>query len=117
MLSHPTATCLSLAGASSQPSWRSWQEKRGRVIGIVPDCALFAYTHWEPPSAYEHIERLAAQIPFPVYVVENVLNLGEDVKALTKHSGFRSYVDISVYLKRRGCLFRSVCRKCGLFIE
>ena len=37
---------------------------RGRV-DRVPDYAIFADAHWEPPSVYEHIEWLAGQLPFP----------------------------------------------------
>ena len=42
------------------------------------------------------------QPSFPLYVVDNGRSLREDVKALTNHSGARSYVDIPVYLKGRG---------------
>ncbi|MCY4528731.1 MAG: hypothetical protein OXD46_06865 [Chloroflexi bacterium] len=76
---------------------------------VVPDCAIFADTHWEPPTVYEYIEWLKDQLRFPVYVVDNSLprarhggmSLREDVKALTNHSGSRSYMDIPVFLKGR----------------
>ncbi len=67
----------------------------------VPDCAIFADTHWEPPSLYPHLDWLAGQLRFPLYVVDNGRSLREDVKALTNHSGSRRYVDIPVYLKGR----------------
>ena len=67
----------------------------------VPDCAVFADTKWEPPSIYTHLEWLEGQLRFPLYVVDNGRNLREDVKALTNHSGNRSYIDIPVYLKGR----------------
>ena len=67
----------------------------------MPDCAIFADTHWEPPSVYEHIEWLKDRLRFPLYVVDNGRNLREDVKALTNHSGSRRYIDIPVYLKGR----------------
>ena len=41
-------------------------------------------------------------LSFPLYVVDNGRSLREDLKALTNHSGSRSYVDIPVYLKGRG---------------
>ena len=59
----------------------------------VPDCAIFADTHWEPPSLYPHLEWLAGQLRFPLYVVDNGRSLREDVKGLTNHSGSRRYVD------------------------
>ena len=40
--------------------------------GRVPDCAIFAETHWDPPSIYAHLEWLAGQLRFPMYVVDNV---------------------------------------------
>ena len=65
----------------------------------VPDCAIFADTHWEPPSIYAHLDWLEGQLHFPLYVVDNGRSLREDVKALTNHSGSHRYVDIPVYLK------------------
>ena len=79
------------------------------AFDCVPGYAIFADTHWEPPSVYEHIKWLEGQLRFPVYIVDNSLprarhggrSLREDVKTLTNHSGSRSYVDIPVYLKGR----------------
>ena len=58
--------------------------RRGRV-DRVPDYAIFADAHWEPPSVYEHIEWLAGQLPFPLHVVDNERSLRKDVKARTYH--------------------------------
>ena len=75
----------------------------GGAFDLVPDCAIFADTRWEPPSVYEHVEWLGDRlVSFPLYVVDNGRSLREDLKALTNHSGSRSYVDIPVYLKGRG---------------
>ena len=65
----------------------------------TPDCAIFANTHWEPPSIYAHLDWLEGQLHFPLYVVDNGRSLREDVKALTNHSGSPRYIDIPVYLK------------------
>ena len=73
----------------------------GGAFGRVPDCAIFADTHWEPPSVYEHIEWLKDRLRIPLYVVDNGRSLREDVNALTNHSGSRRYIDIPVYLKGR----------------
>ena len=67
----------------------------------MPDCAIFADTHWEPPSIYAHLDWLAGQLRFPLYVVNNGRSLREGVKALTNHSGNRNFVDLPVYLKGR----------------
>ena len=95
----PTLTVVSLGGGvqSSVMALMAGTEAFDRV----PDCAIFADTHWEPPSVYDHIEWLKDQLRFPLYVVDNGRSLREDVKALTNHSGSNNYVDIPVYLKGR----------------
>ena len=97
MDSPPTLTVLSLGGGV-QSSVMALMAGEG-AFDRVPDCAIFADTRWEPPSVYEHIEWLAGHLLFPLHVVDNGRSLREDVKALTNHSGSRSYVDIPVYLK------------------
>ena len=67
----------------------------------VPDCVVFADTHWEPPSIHAHLEWLEGQLRFPLHVVDNRRSLREDVEALTNHSGSRNYMDIPVNLKGR----------------
>ena len=69
------------------------------AFGGVPDCAIFADTHWEPPTIYSHLEWLSRRLPFPLHIVDNGRSLREDLKALTNHSGYPNYVDIPVYLK------------------
>ena len=71
------------------------------AFGTLPNCAIFADTHWEPPSIYERLEWLRGKIAFPLHVVDNGRSLREDVKALTNHSRYPNYVDIPVYLKGR----------------
>ena len=97
MDSPPTLTVLSLGGGV-QSSVMALMAGEG-AFDRVPDCAIFADTRWEPPSVYEHIEWLAGQLLFPLHVVDNGRSLREDVKAITNHSGSRSYMDIPVYLK------------------
>ena len=99
MSAPPTLTVLSLGG-DVQSSVMALMAGKG-AFDRVPDRAIFADTHWDPPSVYEHIEWLAGQLLFPVYVVDNGHSLREDVKALTNHSGSRSYVDIPVHPKGR----------------
>ena len=103
----PTLTVLSLGGGvqSSVMALMAGESLpptgSGGAFDRVPDCAIFADTHWEPPSVYEHIEWLRDRLSFPLHVVDNGRSLREDVKALTNRSGSRSYVDIPVYLKGR----------------
>ena len=92
-------TVLNLGG-DVQSSVLALMASRG-AFDRVPDCAIFADTHWESPSVYQHVDWLARQLSFPLYVVNNGRSLREDVKALTSHSGHRNYVDIPVYLKGR----------------
>ena len=73
----------------------------GGEFDRVPDCAVFADTHWEPPTIYTHLDWLSGNLTFPLYVVDNGRSLREDAKALTNHSGNRSFVDLPVYLKGR----------------
>ena len=99
MKPEPSLTVISLGGGV-QSSVMALMASKG-AFDRIPDCAIFADTHWEPPSIYEHLEWLAGQLRFPLYVVDNGRSLREDVKALTNHSGSRNYVDIPVYLKGR----------------
>ena len=107
MNSPPTLTVLSLGGGvqSSVMALMAGESLpptgSGGAFDRLPDCAIFADTHWEPPSVYTHLEWLAGQLPFPMHVVDNGRSLREDVKVLTNHSGSRNYVDIPVYLKGR----------------
>ena len=96
----PSLTVLSLGGGVQSSVMALMAGER--AFDRTPDCAIFADTHWEPPSVYEHIEWLRDRLSFPLHVVDNGRSLREDVKALTNHSGSRSYIDIPVYLKGRG---------------
>lgn len=42
-----------------------------REIGLMPDCAIFADTGWEPRAVYDHLAWLMSPnvLPFPVHVV------------------------------------------------
>ena len=99
MSAPPTLTVLSLGGGV-QSSVMALMAGEG-TFDRIPDCAIFADTHWEPPSIYEHLEWLRDRLSFPLYTVDNGRDLREDVKALTNHSDSPSYVDIPLYLKGR----------------
>ncbi len=99
MSAPPTLTVLSLGGGV-QSSVMALMAGEG-AFDRVPDCAIFADTRWEPPSVYDHISWLRDRLSFPLYTVDIGRSLREDVKALTSHSGHRSYVDIPLYLKGR----------------
>ena len=99
MRPEPSLTVISLGGGV-QSSVMTLMASRG-AFDNIPDCAIFADTHWEPPTIYTHLEWLAGQLRFPLHVVDNGRSLREDVKALTNHSGSQNYVDIPVYLKGR----------------
>ena len=71
----------------------------GGAFGQLPDCAIFADTHWEPPTIYTHLDWLSRNLSFPLYAVDNGRSLREDVKALTNHSGNRGFIDLPLYRK------------------
>jgi hypothetical protein len=63
-------------GAGVQSTTMSLMAALGE-IGSMPDCAIFADTGWEPMAVYEHLARLEAVLPFPVYRVSGG-NIRED---------------------------------------
>ena len=77
-------TVISLGGGV-QSSVMALMASQG-AFDAIPDCAIFADTHWEPPSLYTHLDWLSRQLSFPLYVVDNGRSLREDVKTLTNHS-------------------------------
>ena len=81
MRAEPSLTVISL-GRGVQSSVRALMAGKG-AFDRIPDCAIFADTHWEPPSVYDHLEWLKGQLSLPLYVVDNGRSLREDVKALT----------------------------------
>ncbi len=92
-------TVISLGGGV-QSSVMALMASQG-AFDAIPNCAIFADTHWEPPSLYTHLDWLAERLGFPVYVVDNGRSLREDVKTFTNHSGNASFVDLPVYLNGR----------------
>ena len=90
-------TVISLGGGV-QSSVMALMASQG-AFDAIPDCAIFADTHWVPPSLYTHLGWLAERLGFPVYVVDNGRSLREDAKALTNHSCNRGFIDLPLYLK------------------
>jgi len=41
------------------------------IVELMPDCAIFADTGWEPASVYQHPRWLMSKnvLPFPVHIV------------------------------------------------
>ena len=69
-------TVISLGGGV-QSSVMALMASQG-AFDAIPNCAIFADTHWEPPSLYTHLDWLAERLGFPVYVVDNGRSLRED---------------------------------------
>ena len=103
-------TVISLGGGV-QSSVMALMASQG-AFDAMPDCAIFADTHWEPPTIYTHLDWLASHVRFPLYIVDNGRSLREDAKAIINHSGNRNFVDLPVYLKGR-CQGRRDIRPCG----
>ncbi len=55
-------------GAGVQSTTLALMGAKGEIE--APDCAIFADTGWEPRAVYEHLDRLEAALPFPVYRVQ-----------------------------------------------
>ena len=82
----PKIRVLSL-GAGVQSTTLALMAAAGE-IGPMPDAAIFADTGWEPKAVYEHLERLTAALPFPVYIV-SAGDLRKDLIAATNSTGQR----------------------------
>jgi hypothetical protein len=65
-------------GAGVQSTTLALMAARGEIP--PPDCAIFADTGWEPKAVYEHLDRLEAMLPFPVYRVQ-AGNIRDDIEA------------------------------------
>ena len=124
MKSGQTLTVISLGGGVQFPDRSRGQASVKALMASerdydrTPDCAIFADTLWEPPSVYKHVEWFKVQVRFPLYVVDSLplarhggRTFREDVKALTNHSGSRSYVDIPVYPKGRNGEINGIGRR------
>ena len=97
MRSSHSLTVISLGGGV-QSSVMALMASEGE-FGKVPDCAIFADTHWEPPTIYTHLDWLSSNLSFPLHVVDNGRSLREDARALTNHSGNSNFIDLPLYLK------------------
>lgn len=67
-------------GAGVQSSCLALMAERGDYGIPKPDLAIFADTGWEPPSVYEHLAWLKAQLTYEVVTVSNG-NIKENVLA------------------------------------
>jgi len=74
-------------GAGVQSTTMALMAAHGELTPM-PDCAIFADTGWEPAAVYEHLDRLEAALPFPVYRV-TAGNLRADVLARSNTTGGR----------------------------
>lgn len=84
MHSDPKLRVISL-GAGVQSTTMALMAAKG-LIGPMPDCAIFADTGWEPKSVYEHLDRLAKALPFPVHIVQHG-NIRENLIRHTNSTG------------------------------
>ena len=75
-------TVISLGGGV-QSSVMALMASQG-AFDAIPNCAIFADTHREPPTTYTHLDWLSKHLNFPLYVVDNGRSLREDAKAQTQ---------------------------------
>jgi hypothetical protein len=83
--SKPKLTVLSL-GAGVQSTTLALMAARGDIP--APDCAIFADTGWEPKAVYDHLDRLEAALPFPLYRV-SAGNIRDSIVARRNTTGGR----------------------------
>lgn len=57
-------------------------------LGVMPDCAVFADTQWEPKAVYRHLEWLEGMLPFPIVRV-TAGNIRADIMAKSNTTGQR----------------------------
>ena len=81
-----TLNIISL-GAGVQSSTMALMAAHGEITPM-PDAAIFADTGWEPKAVYDHLARLEAALPFPVYRVSSG-NIRDDAIAKTNTTGQR----------------------------
>lgn len=72
-------------GAGVQSTTMALMAAEG-LLGAMPDCAIFADTGWEPKAVYEHLARLTAALPYPVYIV-SAGNIRSDALARSNTTG------------------------------
>jgi hypothetical protein len=85
LASQPKLTVLSL-GAGVQSTTLALMAARGEIP--APDCAIFADTGWEPKAVYDHLDRLEAALPFPLYRV-SAGNIRDSIVARRNTTGGR----------------------------
>jgi hypothetical protein len=68
-------------GAGVQSTTLALLAAHGEIA--MPDCAIFADPQWESRAVYDHLERLIAMLPFPVYRVT-----GGDIRQSIATGGF-----------------------------
>jgi len=103
----PQLRVISL-GAGVQSTTMALMAAQGE-IGPMPDCAIFADTGWEPKAVYEHLSRLEAHLPFPVYRVSGG-NIREHILRNTKSTGQR-FASVPWFLSNGGMGRRQCTRE------
>ena len=91
----PALRFVSLGGGV-QSSTLALMAARGEVGGVLPDCAIYADTQWDPPGTTNMIGWLSHTLPFEVHVVT-----AGDLKACLQggvNSSGSKFVSIPVYL-------------------
>ena len=92
----PTLRFISLGGGV-QSSVLALMAARGEFEGVVPDCAIYADTQWDPPETMNMIEWLTDHLPFDVHVVT-----AGDLKACLEggvNTSGSKFISIPVFLR------------------
>lgn len=65
----------------------------------MPDCAIFADTGAEPKAVYDHLQRLIAELPYPVHMV-SAGNIRDDLVRGTNSGGSKRFASIPFFMDR-----------------
>ena len=100
MRSTHSLTVISLGGGV-QSSVMSFMASGG-AFGAIPDCAIFADTHWEPSTIYTHLDWLSRNLSFPCTSWTTGAACERTPKPSPTTQASESFIDIPVYLKGNG---------------
>lgn len=95
-LAAPSLRFISLGGGV-QSSTLALMATMGEFDGVIPDCAIYADTQWDPPETLNMIHWLSGHLPFDVHVV-TAGDLKECLEGGVNTSG-NKFISIPVFLR------------------
>lgn len=97
-------------GGGTQSSTMTLMASKG-IFGDIPDAAVYADTHWDPPSVTDLVKYLQKTISsFPIYTSSHG-NLSEHVKQGVSIDGL-NFLQIPAYIRKDGNKLAMMSRQC-----